>query len=179
MSDETKEILDKLEIASRKHTIKVCEDSSKIETMPASVVDELRLSSFSAELLLDYITNLQEEIKSTNESITWWQNRFNAIEKNIKELQQKVQQYENPDDLTLFYMWLDAKAKDKMKELETINTSLKQTNAMLSLLGRDYKSRCENAKIYIKEHSNNLVEYLDVFEVKDLLEILEGSEGIK
>ena len=32
----------------------------------------------------DYITNLQEELKSANESITWWQNRFNAIERDNK-----------------------------------------------------------------------------------------------
>lgn len=36
----------------------------------------------------------------------------------ITNLQQKVEQYENPEDLTLFYMWLDEKAKDKMKELQ-------------------------------------------------------------
>ena len=55
-----KEILDKLEIVARKHTIEVFEDGGKIETMSASVVDELRLNNYSAKLLLDYITNLQE-----------------------------------------------------------------------------------------------------------------------
>ena len=39
-------------------------------------------------------------------------------------LQQKLNQYENPEDLTLFYMWLDEKAKDKMKELELENQKL-------------------------------------------------------
>ena len=33
----------------------------------------------------------------------------------ITNLQEKVNQYENPDDMTLFYMLLDTKAKDKMK----------------------------------------------------------------
>ena len=28
---------------------------------------------------------------------------------------------------------------------------------------------------YIKQHSNNMAEYLDVYEVKDLLEILKGE----
>lgn len=36
----------------------------------------------------------------------------------IEQLEKKIDQYENPDDLTLFYMWLDEKAKDKMKQLE-------------------------------------------------------------
>lgn len=56
------------------------------------------LNSDNTKLLLDYITNLQE----------------------------KVNQYENPDDLTLFYMWLDVKAKDKMKQLQEENERLKE-----------------------------------------------------
>ena len=62
MKDEIKEIINQLEIVARKHTIEVYEDGSKIETMPASVVDELRLNNYSSKILLDYITNLQEEI---------------------------------------------------------------------------------------------------------------------
>ena len=48
------------------------------------------ISRKAEKTLLDYITNLQE----------------------------KVNQYENPDDMTLFYMWLDEKAKDKIKHLQ-------------------------------------------------------------
>ena len=36
--------------------------------------------------LLDYITNIQEELKSANESISLWQNRFNAVEKENENL---------------------------------------------------------------------------------------------
>lgn len=60
MSEEAKEILFQLEIVARKHTIKVT-DTGNIETMPASVVDELRLNNYSAKILLNYITNLQKE----------------------------------------------------------------------------------------------------------------------
>ncbi len=59
MSDEIKEIINQLDIVAGKHTIEVCEDGSKIETMPASAIDELRLNNYSSKLLLDYITNLQ------------------------------------------------------------------------------------------------------------------------
>lgn len=68
----------------------------------------------------------------------------------ITNLQQKVEQYENPDDLTLFYMWLDTKAKDKMKQLENEVMMLRQQNTMITTLGEDYKSRCEKATEYIK-----------------------------
>lgn len=36
----------------------------------------------------------------------------------IEQLEKKVDKYENPEDLTLFYMWLDTRAKDKIKQLE-------------------------------------------------------------
>lgn len=39
-----------------------------------------------AQEWVDYITNLQEELKSANESISWWQNRFNAVEKENENL---------------------------------------------------------------------------------------------
>ena len=41
--------------------------------------------------VLDYITNLQEEVKSANESITWWQNRFNALQEENKRLNKKYE----------------------------------------------------------------------------------------
>ena len=62
------EILYKLEIVARKHTIEVC-DGSKIETIPASLVNELRLNYFSAELLSNYIDNKDKEINRLNNII--------------------------------------------------------------------------------------------------------------
>ena len=56
------------------------------------------IEGWEIDLLKDYITNLQE----------------------------KVDQYENLEDYTLFYMWLDEKAKDKMKELQEENIKLKE-----------------------------------------------------
>ena len=156
-NENIKEILDKLKD----------ENNYQVDCNDGSAFKELFANDIN--LLLDYITNLQEEIHKKEAM-------YDSLAVDYRLAQEKIDQYENPDDLTLFYMWLDAKAKDKMKELETINTSLKQTNAMLSLLGENYKTKCENAKIYIKEHSNNLIEYLDVFEVKDLWKILEGDE---
>lgn len=46
------------------------------------------------ERLLDHITNLQEEVKSANESITWWQNRFNALHKENERLLKTQEMYE-------------------------------------------------------------------------------------
>lgn len=44
---------------------------------------------------------------------------------------------------------------------------------------RYYKEKMKNrrAKSYIKKHSNNEAEYLDVWEVKELLQILDKGES--
>lgn len=40
------------------------------------------------------------------------------LTKENKELKEKINTYENPDDLTLMFMYCDEKAKDKIKELQ-------------------------------------------------------------
>lgn len=120
--------------------------------------DEVYLiKQHGATLLLDYITNLQE----------------------------RVNQYENPDDLTLFYMWLDEKAKDKLKKMQEENKILKENaehndkvvdkarwNEMI------YKSRCEKGIEYIKDwqsfpHTNGSTHN----ELRNLLNILQGENN--
>ena len=39
--------------------------------------------------LLDYITNLQQENQELNDSIIWWTNRFNAVQRDYEELKQE------------------------------------------------------------------------------------------
>ena len=94
--------------------------------------------------LFDYITNLQQE---------------------LTDCKKKIEMYENPDDLTLFYMWLDEKAKDKIKELTK------------------YKERNEKAIDYVRSNlkcmpnSDGIYEpFLDCYECRNLLEILEDKE---
>ena len=92
----------------------------------------------------------------------------------ITNLQQKVEQYENPDDMTLFYMWLDEKAKDKMKQLQEERNMFKESFETMTknyfelqqeLLSKKlnvkdieykekmlYKSRIDKAIEYIEEH---------------------------
>ena len=40
------------------------------------------------------------------------------LERENKELKEKINTYENPDDLTLMFMYCEEKAKDKIKELQ-------------------------------------------------------------
>ena len=72
--------------------------------------------------ILEEFDNLFEISEAPEDII----NDFNKIKNCFTNLQQKVDQYENPDDMTLFYMWLDEKAKDKIKKLQQENKKLKE-----------------------------------------------------
>lgn len=115
---------------------------------------------YEASILLDYITNLQE----------------------------KVSQYENPDDYTLFYMWLDEKAKDKMKKLKEENERLKEDittmNNYIDKIQKENNILKENAEhndkvvdkakwneMIYKSRNEKAIEYLGINE-----EILETCE---
>ena len=45
----------------------------------------LNLNEF--EEILNYIEQLEKELKEANESITWWSNRFKAVERDNKQLE--------------------------------------------------------------------------------------------
>lgn len=90
MKDEIKEIINQLEIVARKHTIEVCEGGSKIETMPASIVDELRLNNYSSKLLLDYITSLQDTLIDKQECINAYDEIIKHRDKEITDLQKEM-----------------------------------------------------------------------------------------
>lgn len=79
----------------------------------------------------------------------------------ITNLQQKIEQYENPNDMTLFYMWLDTKAKDKMKELQQENEKLLNENIVIKdvkymVEETIYKSRLEKAIEYIDKQKKKM-----------------------
>lgn len=69
---------------------------------------------------------LKEELVSTNESITWWNNRFNAVTRDNKQLKDnwnKLKEYiktEIPEDLFIDTEWF-VSILDKMEELEQRN----------------------------------------------------------
>ena len=78
--------------------------------------------------------------------------------------------------MTLFYMWLDEKSKDKMKQLRQENERLKEKNILLkasepmSKIAEDYgyKSRCEKAIEILKLCNSKCA--------KETINILNGSD---
>jgi hypothetical protein len=52
------------------------------------------------------------------ENCLWFVNNLEQIIETSNQLQQKIKTYEDPEDLTLMFMYCDEKAKDKIKDLQ-------------------------------------------------------------
>ena len=117
--------------------------------------------------IIDYITNLQQENQELNDSITWWNNRFNAVQRNYEELKQENEMLINELKLqkgaTRLFKNDLANVMGNFMETE-LDAYEKQEKEL-----QDYKSRKEKAVEYIKI---NFVE--DIITVKTLLNILNG-----
>lgn len=112
------------------------------------------LNNSYTEKIIDYITNLQQKVEQ--------------LEKENEQLRTQVNTYENPDDLTLFYMWLDEKAKDKIKQLENIRKEAIEYVNDNSLYEEEYD--------YDYEENIYLTGIDDEQAKKDLLNILNKGE---
>ena len=89
MNNEIKEILDNLKKTADTSMFVVCGSQEELDKMPRYTANFLSINDRQAKILLDYITNLQEELKSANESITWWNNRYNALQEENRILRSK------------------------------------------------------------------------------------------
>ena len=117
--------------------------------------------------IIDYITNLQQENQELNDSITWWNNRFNAVQRNYEELKQEneiiINELKLQKGATRLFKNDLANVMGNFMETE-LDAYEKQEKEL-----QDYKSRKEKAVEYIKI---NFVE--DIITVKTLLNILNG-----
>lgn len=107
----------------------------------------------------DYITNLQEELKSANESITWYSNRFKAVERDNRKLKEIV------ENLTTM----------------TVNGDRKQIKNTAQYKLDIYKSRNEKAIRYIercRDYHRDIHKEERIFldEITSLLMILNGGD---
>ena len=152
MKDEIKEIINQLEIVARKHTIEVCEDGSKIETMPASVVDELRLNNYSSKILLDYITYLQEELE---EQKRIEQADFKTIQ-NLEEENERLK--ENNKKKT-------SRCTERNHRIRTKERILERRNKKISKLEKQldkYKNVIDKIKEISSKHIDNANKELQI-----------------
>lgn len=103
----------------------------------------------------------------------------------ITNLQEKVNQYENPDDLTLFYMWLDEKAKDKMKYLQEhceyaskVCIAEHKYGVEKAEEARSYKSIIDKAINYNEHLIRDAKYHLNLGHLKKMDKILKGKEAV-
>ena len=55
-----------------------------------------------------------------NQELIHLMKRIVEIQQENKQLKEKINTYENPEDLTLMFMYCDEKAKDKIKQLKEV-----------------------------------------------------------
>lgn len=80
MNDEIKEILEQWKIG-----IETGKDKYEIK------VDGMAYTWKELNLLLDYITNLQQENQELNDSKQWWNNRFNAVQRDYEDYKSRIE----------------------------------------------------------------------------------------
>ena len=78
---------------------------------------------------LDY--NLLEVEKGNRRFGVFIKNHIHDLEKENQKLKEKINTYENPEDLTLMFMYCDEKAKDKIKQLKEV---IEEAEDMLDLI---------------------------------------------
>lgn len=98
----------------------------------------------------------QEEMIIHLGNLNKFHREYKELKQENQQLKEKINQYENPEDLTLFYMWIDEKAKDKMKELQ---------------------QRINEALEYIKYCQTSDDDIYPVIEAEKMIELLKGEEN--
>lgn len=115
----------------------------------------------------DIVYNLQQENQRLKEIEKEHQRINGELRVENKELKDRIKTYEEPEDLTLMFMYCDEKVKDKMKELKKQLTTYQ-------ILHRDCK--VENLKNIskIEEMENQQKEFIKY--MNDISEDLETED---
>ena len=136
----------------------------------------------------DEIKEILDKLKSDNYPFGIATIDINKLEDYITNLQEKVNQYENPDDMTLMFMWCDEKAKDKIKQLQEENERLRKNQKLtpeqrnhlhleLDEVLEIYKSRNEKAlEINQKLQNMYILDSRAIFWLNQQEKVLQGGD---
>lgn len=111
----------------------------------------------------DYI-----ELQKENEKIMQF-NQLLIKEKN--ELKKKIATYEDPEDLTLMYMYCDIKAKDKIEELKN---QLKEKEEYINKL-QTTKDKLDKCNVENTKHQTKFKNYL-LFESEKNMKLIRNYD---
>ena len=86
-----------------------------------------------------------------------------------KQLKEKLDKYENPEDMTLMFMYCEEKAKDKIKELQQENQKYKEVIFKIKMI----------ISVRIKEYQKKIDNEIDMGSQGDHFKICRYEENIK
>lgn len=162
MNNEIKEILDNIEYVADIHKVHIKDDYKVAEEIPSSLAKELRLNSYSAKLLLDYITNLQQNQENISDSLS-----YDLAVARINELENILNKIMASDGETT------TPILDLINENEKLNHIIEKQDrdiAAISKGNKKLKSRIEKAVELLKRYTDNESNYyVPVFELIDIL----------
>lgn len=154
--------------------ISVCDKKSNIS-------DKTEVQTFT-RYIDPTITELQQENKKLNGAIQTYDILLKANVEENQELKEKLDKYENPEDMTLMMMWCTEKVKD---ENETLKKQLDDVNEKILLLQAsepmlNYKKALEETqqKEFIKYLENMLDDENDIFSVVRVKNVLQKYKEI-
>lgn len=85
MSEEIKEILDKLNKTADNPLFVICSSQKELDKIPKYTANFLSVNDRQAKLLLNYITNLQQKVEEKNKEIDRLNNIINEIQDMCRE----------------------------------------------------------------------------------------------
>lgn len=112
---------------------------------------------YSVEKENDILLNVQEECEKSLHKIRELKKELNKVNDENKRLKEQIEVYEDPEDLTLMFMYCDIEAKDKIK---TLKEQLKKCKKDINELRKD-KLECYMKNTTILTSLNKFIEYLE------------------
>lgn len=122
-------------------------------------------------------------------------NYINLLQQENKILKEKLDKYENPEDMTLMMMWCTEKVKDENQELKKqlenkykkvgtlTNEILYEENTKLVDENKQLKDNWDTLKVYLITRYNYGIEsisYRDVFlEIREMMQELEIQQELE
>lgn len=151
-----------------------CNELNCIDNFPqAKITHAIRKLQQENKILKENAENNDKVVDKVN-----WENML--LKKENQELKEKLDKYENPEDMTLFAMWCTEKIKDENQKLKKQVEESKNLKNKLLVYNASIKGNWNKLKEYIKEEGFevNTREYgsLDVIDKNVILEKMQELE---
>lgn len=79
---------------------------------------------YGEELYKEYLEKENQQLKETIKKVNSRNSKQRLANRKLqdknKQLKDRIKTYEDPEDMTLMYMWCNEKAKDKIKQLKEV-----------------------------------------------------------